>query len=100
MKRPCLVCGAPSVSSRCGRHLLVGHKTPRPEYLTSEWRKLSRKMRDAQPWCTRCGSTSDLTLDHVVPLSKGGAAVPDESGVVVLCRKCNSSRGARTHARG
>jgi hypothetical protein len=44
----------------------------------------------------RCGSTEDLTGDHVVPLSEGGMNVPSNIGV--LCRSCNSRRGARPFA--
>lgn len=95
MKRPCLVCGAPSVNTRCGAHVVQRFKPSRPEYANAAWRKLSRAMRAAQPWCTLCGRTEDLTLDHVVPLAKGGTVVPDANGVIVLCRSCNSRRGAR-----
>lgn len=38
--------------------------------------------------CLICGSTSDLTIDHIVPISNGG----DNSitNLQCLCRKCNS----------
>jgi len=43
--------------------------------------------------CVRCGATDDLTLDHIYPWSKGG---PDTyENLRVLCRPCNSSKGAR-----
>ncbi|WP_442864496.1 HNH endonuclease [Blastococcus sp. VKM Ac-2987] len=38
-----------------------------------------------------CGATTDLTADHVVPLSQGGT---NEGPRRVLCRRCNSRRGA------
>lgn len=42
--------------------------------------------------CTECGDTNDLTLDHIYPWSKGG---PDTyENLRVLCRPCNSSKGA------
>jgi len=41
------------------------------------WRATSRRARKAQPWCSLCGTTADLTLDH-------------EHGQVE-CRSCNSS---------
>ena len=43
--------------------------------------------------CVYCGSTEDLTLDHIVPLSKGGAHSPDN--LCIACRSCNSSKGAK-----
>jgi 5-methylcytosine-specific restriction endonuclease McrA len=42
----------------------------------------------AQPYCGRCGSTEDLTGDHIVPFSQGGMDVP--SNIRVLCRSCNA----------
>lgn len=43
--------------------------------------------------CVLCGATEDLALDHIHPWSRGG---PDsEENLRVLCRSCNSSKGAR-----
>lgn len=43
--------------------------------------------------CQKCGATENLTLDHIHPWSKGG---PDAvENLRVLCRSCNSSKGAR-----
>lgn len=43
--------------------------------------------------CQECGSTVDLTLDHIIPWSYGG---PDSyENLRVLCRPCNSSKGDR-----
>jgi 5-methylcytosine-specific restriction protein A len=36
---------------------------------------------------------SDLTVDHVVPLAAGGAPF-DIANTTVLCRSCNSTKGA------
>jgi hypothetical protein len=43
--------------------------------------------------CVGCGSNDDLTLDHIHPWSKGGPDTTDN--LQVLCRPCNSSKGAR-----
>lgn len=56
----------------------------------SRWDRLSRRMIRRQPWCTWCGETEDLTADHIVPLSRGGASSP--ANVQVLCRACNTRR--------
>src|SRR5690606_25141458 len=43
--------------------------------------------------CVACGAEEDLSLDHIVPFSKGG---PDTiENLRVLCRPCNSRRGNR-----
>ena len=43
--------------------------------------------------CRACGTTEDLTLDHVHPWSVGGPDTADN--LQVLCRPCNSSKGDR-----
>ena len=44
--------------------------------------------------CVYCGSTDNLTLDHVVPVIRGGSNEPDN--LACACKSCNSSKGART----
>jgi hypothetical protein len=52
-----------------------------------------RVMERDESRCTECGGTDDLSLDHVYPWSLGG---PDtEDNLRVLCRSCNSRKGAR-----
>lgn len=41
--------------------------------------------------CQYCGSTKYLTLDHVIPRSKGGTHSWDN--VVTACERCNSRKG-------
>jgi hypothetical protein len=41
--------------------------------------------------CLCCGTDEQLSLDHIVPLSKGGTN--DESNLQTLCRRCNSAKG-------
>ncbi len=43
--------------------------------------------------CVYCGATEDLSLDHVVPRSKGGS--DGEDNLVTCCRSCNSKKGAK-----
>lgn len=43
--------------------------------------------------CVSCGTTEDLTLDHIYPWSLGGPDTVDN--LRVLCRPCNSIKGAR-----
>jgi hypothetical protein len=65
----------------------VYHRDPIPEHL-----RTAVMERDGYA-CVQCGATEDLTLDHIHPWSLGG---PDTySNLRVLCRSCNSSKGAR-----
>ncbi|MEN6519727.1 MAG: HNH endonuclease [Armatimonadota bacterium] len=42
--------------------------------------------------CCYCGSITELTLDHLIPTSKGGKDTADN--IVWACKSCNSSKGA------
>ncbi len=44
--------------------------------------------------CQYCGKKSDLTIDHVIPRSKGGQDRWDN--VVVACLKCNVGKGSKS----
>ena len=41
--------------------------------------------------CQYCGTKDDLTLDHVVPRSKGGKSSWDN--LVTACKRCNARKG-------
>jgi 5-methylcytosine-specific restriction endonuclease McrA len=41
--------------------------------------------------CQYCGSTRNLTIDHVIPRSKGGQDTWEN--LVACCDKCNVSKG-------
>lgn len=43
--------------------------------------------------CVSCGSTTDLTVDHRIPVSKGGTDEFDN--LQTMCRPCNIRKGAR-----
>ncbi len=49
--------------------------------------------RDAYQ-CLYCGSTKNLTLDHMVPKSRGGGA--SWTNLVTACMRCNTKKGDRT----
>jgi 5-methylcytosine-specific restriction endonuclease McrA len=46
--------------------------------------------------CLACGSTSDIQIDHVTPLSLGGTNMFEN--LQPLCKSCNSSKGNRSTA--
>lgn len=44
--------------------------------------------------CVDCGSNKNIELDHVMPISRGGAQ--SEGNLQPLCRFCNRSKGNKT----
>ncbi len=68
-------------------------------HIPFERKELSRKnvlLRDGYG-CQYCGrklSSSDLTIDHVMPRARGGRTSWDN--VVTCCRRCNARKGDRT----
>lgn len=51
------------------------------------------KEREKLDICIYCGSKSNLTLEHVLPRSRGGPDTTDN--VVWVCKRCNSSKGSK-----
>jgi 5-methylcytosine-specific restriction protein A len=107
----CTVCGV--VTSRSGSRCLVHARQSNRSrhnalYSTREWQRLSARVLRAWRgqhgnWCPGyqrdAHPASDLTVDHVVPLSAGGAPL-DITNCAVLCRSCNSTKGASEADRG
>lgn len=63
-------------------------------YTADEWRKLCKKHRHT---CLRCGRSEpeiQLSVDHVIPLSKGGSNGIDN--IQPLCRQCNLIKGTKS----
>jgi 5-methylcytosine-specific restriction endonuclease McrA len=88
---------------------LEAHKEYQRIYNNKRWQLMKANVRDLteDEWmeiidrqgnqCAGCGISFTITkptLDHVFPLVKGGGAT--KSNVQALCRKCNSSKGAKT----
>ena len=71
--------------------LAIPKGTPK-KYLT----KLERRVFERDGYrCHYCGSPHTLTLDHVLPKTKGGTH--DEQNLVAACRTCNVSKGSRDY---
>ncbi|RLF70903.1 MAG: HNH endonuclease [Thermoplasmata archaeon] len=61
-----------------------------------EWSSSIReyvKERERLDECIYCGAKGNLSVDHLIPLSRGGPDTPDNA--VMACRSCNSSKGSR-----
>ena len=70
------------------------------EYLTAQAEYKNRKksiravvFSSQKNVCVNCGTTSNLTMDHIKPLRMGGTNNLDN--FQILCMECNRSKGAR-----
>ena len=55
----------------------------------SQWWK-NRRSSGRCHYCSHSFPVKELTMDHVVPLSRGGRSV--KSNVVPCCKECNSQK--------
>jgi hypothetical protein len=51
------------------------------------------KEHESKSACIYCGSTEKLTVEHILPSSRGGPNTADNA--IFICKKCNSSKGAK-----
>jgi 5-methylcytosine-specific restriction endonuclease McrA len=99
MRKPCLVCGAPSAATRCPMHALKDDRK-RPGYGYA-WTMISREMRSRYPFCMRCGASGigvELHVDHITPRSLGGT--DHLSNLRVWCGSCHRRYGKTRRSRG
>jgi len=65
-------------------------------YTSKEWRSLRKKVLDYYGQvCMACGSTSNIHVDHIVPISWDHRLALCFDNLQVLCRYCNLSKGNR-----
>lgn len=69
-------------------HARPKRKAPKGPQTTPPRRKVVYE-RDGHK-CVQCGTTSDLTLDHIVPKSKGGSSEVDN--LQTMCAPCNHAK--------
>lgn len=95
--KPCLDCGELSERARCFVHRPA--HAPKADSTArgydGNWKRLSRRARRIQPYCSHCGAVDDLTTDHSTEAwrrKQDGLPIRLED-VDVLCRPCNSAKG-------
>jgi 5-methylcytosine-specific restriction endonuclease McrA len=81
-------------------HYLLDSELADPKRIKAE-REKARKLKKSQWWLTQLNrgichycrkkfAPKELTLDHVVPLARGGTSTP--GNVVPACRACNTEK--------
>jgi len=69
-------------------------KSARANGGTRLWSKIRARILIRDGYCCQyCGSEDATTVDHVIPISKGGTDDPDN--LVAACSRCNYSKGNR-----
>ncbi len=59
------------------------------ELRASQWWK-RRCAKGRCYWCDRPTPVQELTMDHIIPISRGGQSV--KSNVVPCCKECNNQK--------
>ncbi len=83
---------SPSVVLQVPEHIRLTVSNPERHWKLPPVSRREIFRRD-QHRCQYCGSHQHLTLDHVIPRSKGGTHSWDN--VVAACERCNSRKGDR-----
>ncbi len=107
LPHPCVEPGCPALvygQPRCSKHqrserteLPAWTKAVRPspafQGYDAEYQRNRKLILAYQPWCSACGTTEQLTADHILAYSQGGSNTLDN--LQVLCRSCNSRKQRR-----
>ncbi|OQW45379.1 MAG: hypothetical protein A4S16_13575 [Proteobacteria bacterium SG_bin6] len=68
-------------------------------YNTGNWKRLREAHLARHPLCVGCEAigltTVANTVDHIVPVSQGGAPFPSHDGLASYCGPCHSAKTAR-----
>lgn len=68
---------------------------PKPKLRTPIEPSLRRQILERDAYrCQECGGWTNLSLDHIIPITKGGQNTADN--LRVLCLSCNTRKGNRT----
>jgi HNH endonuclease len=62
--------------------------------IRSEWRQSRLEINPRCDYCTRILTVAAATIDHAVPISRGGIDAPENW--LLACRRCNQAKGEDT----
>ncbi len=69
-------------------------KTTEGSHTFEEWEEVKKRFNNTCPCCARSEPEISLSIDHIVPVSKGGTNYI--SNIQPLCGSCNSKKSAKT----
>ena len=88
------------IKGRCKAHESARHKEidrrrkgkdHRAVYQTVAWKRLREVVLSVEPWCRACKCEWAKEVDHIAPISAGGAAFELEN-LQPLCHACHSAK--------
>lgn len=82
----------PAAGTAAGDWAAAEQAPDEPERRIPGWVQAAVYKRD-KGRCVRCGATTDLHFDHIVPFSKGGSS-RDPANIQLLCARHNLEKGA------
>jgi 5-methylcytosine-specific restriction endonuclease McrA len=80
----------PGIIKKCGHNRRARLMNAEGEFTAADIARITEKQRGR---CAYCKKKKKLTVDHIVPLAKGGSNWP--SNLQMTCRPCNSRKSAR-----
>jgi len=72
---------------------MVDYQTMRAQFNKNSKKIFKRISNRDGNFCRKCGAKNKLTVDHIIPLSKGGSN--DDDNFQILCISCNQNKGAK-----
>lgn len=81
---------------KCRMHNLKRRAVEKNADGTFSWAEWEQIVRDFNGKCAHCRKETKLTIDHKIPLSKGGSNFI--TNIQPLCRSCNSKKKDKIYA--
>lgn len=66
---------------------------------TQAWRRQRQRVIERDGQCTTCGTTEDLTADHIEPFALTEKDTVTDDELTTLCRTCNGRKSDREAVR-
>ena len=90
--RVCATPGCPELTSH-GIHCPTHTQHRHGRSTSRAWAKTRARLLSTNPVCAICGQRPATTIDHILPVSRGGT--DDPANLQPACWPCNQRKGTR-----